>query len=252
MATQGPSLRELQESMMHAILEGGEVAELSPPRVGIYINHAWQSFLASLETVYPVTCRLVGAAYFAQCVRVFRQEHPSRSGDLQAAGAGFASTLRTLHRGSRFAYLSDIAHFEWLHEEALLAAEHAPFDLARLAEVDPNDYGRLRFKLHPSSRLFESRFPCSRIWRANRDLQEPPLIDLHGGAERCCLKRSGAAVELLDLSAPELAFLRAIRAGAPFAVCLARGTVAGNFNVQAALQRFVTSGTLVDFSFPST
>ena len=248
MANYGPSLRDLQTSVMRAIFEYAEVADLPGPRLGIYADRAWSSFLTSLAATYPVTRRLVGDAYFAQCVRAFRKRHPSTSGDLQAAGAGFAATLRELHRASEFRYLGDIAHFEWLYDEALLAAEHARLDVARLRAVDPGDYGQLRFKLHPSARLFESRFPCSSIWRANLDARDPPSIDLAGGGERLCLQRSDTDVELLTLSPSEWAFLCALRVDAPFSLCAAR---AGGdaCDVTAALQRFVTAGTLVAFEY---
>jgi hypothetical protein len=164
------SLHELQRDFLRAVLEDPASGAALPlrsdgiaaeQRLEVYAGNARANFLSALESSYPVLRRLVGAPYFEQCARGFQREHPSRSGDLQPAGAMFPTYIAALHRDGEYHYLRDVARFEWLLQEALLAADHAPLDLAKLAAVAPADYDSLRFHLHPSLRLFDSPYPCA-------------------------------------------------------------------------------------------
>jgi len=268
------SLRELQRNFMRAILDDPAAAAAAAVpvapnglptarRLQVYAGNVRANFLGALELSYPVVRRLVGAVYFEQCARGFQREHASRSGDLQPAGAPFPAYIDALHRGGAYHYLGDVARFEWLLQEALLAADHAPLDLDKLAVVAPADYDGLRFRLHPSLRLFESAYPCLAIWQANNAAEEPPVIDLHGAPrERIAIMHSGhihgagfgapAALRFYALSAGEQSFLAALQAAAPFAaaveaaVAAARGAAHG-FDAGAALRRFVLASAIVDF-----
>ncbi len=222
-------------------------------RLAVYAGNARGNFQSALESSYPVIRRLVGADYFEQCARAFQHEHPSRSGDLQPAGARFPAYLDLLHRDSEYRYLGDVARFEWLLEEACLAADHAPLDLARLAAVAPENYDGLHFRLHPSVRLFESPYPCLAIWQANTAADEPPMIDLQGAPrQRLAIVYSRGDLRFHALSAGEHSFLASLQAGAPFAAAITAAIAAGTtepdtFDAGAALQRFVLARAIVDF-----
>lgn len=264
------SLRELQHAVLDSLLGGASqpaAALVASPavaaptavaqeRLGIYANNVRANFIASLRSTFPVVRRLVGEEYFHAVARSYHLEHPSTSGDLRYVGRAFAAHLAGLHGVDAYAYLADVARLEWLCEDALLAAEHAPLDLHALGAVAPAEYDTLRFRLHPTVRLFESRFPALRIWRANVDLsREPDRIDLGSGGDRLALLRRTGALEFLTLSRGETALLRAFDGGADFATALARaGEDAGDgdgdggeFDAGAALRRFVGAQAIVDF-----
>lgn len=251
------SLRELQRGFMRAVLDAAPDSNVpvvldgipAAQRLGVYAGNARANFSSALSSSYPVIQRLVGAEYFGQCARGFQREHPSRSGDLQPAGAGFAEYLDALHRDGEHRYLGDVARFEWLLQEAWLAADHAPLALNTLAEVPPEDYGRLEFRLHPSLRLFESAFPCLAIWQANRAEEEPAVIDLSCAPyERIAIMCAQGEPCFHALSAGEHAFLAALAAAAPFAAALeAAAGSARTFDAGAALRRFVLAAAIVDF-----
>ncbi len=275
-----PSLRELQRRVMHAIAGGepdaaaaGIAAQYIAPqgippaaRLNVYAGTARANFIASLVSSYPAVRRLVGEDYFAQCARSFHRRHPSRSGDLHPAGLGFAQFLAELHGDDEYRYLGEVARLEWLIQEALLAADHRTFDLAKLGEVAPQDYDDLRFRLHPSVRLFASAYPCVHIWQENVDEAEPEPIDLCEGADRVLLMRSREGrLAFHRLSRGEERFLRAVGAGERFGAAVEAGGAqdaqadaeaeaeAGAdgdddaFDAAAALQRFVLAGAIVDF-----
>jgi Putative DNA-binding domain len=250
-----PSLHEVQSGFMHALLDGEmeraailvAAQGIAPAhRLGVYAATARANFIDSLISSFPAIRRLVGEDYFKQCARGYHTRHPSRSGDLQPLGQAFAQYLWEVHGDGEYRYLGDVARLEWLLQETLLAADHGPLDLAKLRRVAPAAYDDLRFTLHPSARLFESRFPCLAIWEANVACDtEPELIDLGAGPDRVLLIRGGGQLSFHRLSHAEQGFLHSVQAGERFAVAVESGAHA--FDAAAALQRFVVAGVIVDF-----
>jgi hypothetical protein len=254
-----PTLPALQRDFMRALLDGsgapvqraivaGAVAPMQ--RLAIYANNAETNFIESLRLSFPAIRRLVGDAYFTQSAREYRVQHPSRSGDLQYAGEAFPDYWAGRHGRDEFRYLADIARFEWLYQEALTAADHAPFDFERLAGIAAAEYDGLRFRLHPSARLFASEYPVLAIWEANvESAAEPPIIDLGRGADRLLLVRSPRGVETRRLGGGEYAFVEQIAAGEPFAAAIAAAARRdAQFDAAACLRKFVQGRVIVDFS----
>src|SRR5258708_7317840 len=263
-----PSLRELQSGVMRALLDGepdGAVPLIAARgiapqhRLDVYANNARANFIESLISSYPAVRRLVGEDYFRQCARGFHARHPSLSGDLQSAGAGFAEHLSELRGDDVFGCLSAAARLGWLVEESLLAAGHGPLDLAKLQQVPAAGYDDLRFCLHPSARLFASKYPCVAIWEANVGSDaEPELIDLRKGPDRALLVRNRGRLNCLRLNCGEQRFLQSVQAGEAFAAAVEGGAARNEadmaaegatcaFDAAAALQRFVLAGAIVDF-----
>lgn len=256
-----PTLLELQRTFLRGVLgaageaaAAGELLDAAQGdparRVGVYANNAAANFLDSLRLSFPAVQRLTGDAYFDQAVARFREDHPSRSGDLQGAGAAFADYLAARHGADAYRYLGDVARLEWLYQESLLAADHAPFDLARLGRVPAAHYDALVFTLHPAARLFESAYPAYTIWDANTGSDaEPPLIDLDAGGERLLIARSGGRSRFHLLDGGEHGFLAALATGAVFADAIAAGADGKpEFDPAKTLQKFVLAGAIVDFS----
>lgn len=259
------SLRELQRGVMRAVLDGEQdiAATFIASRgiaarntLGIYANTARSNFTESLITSFPVTRRLVGEDYFQQMARGFHAHHPSLSGDLQFAGAMFAQYVAQTHGAGDHRYLGEVARLEWLIQETLLAADHTPFDLAKLQAVAPAGYDALVFRPHPTVRLFTSEFPCVAIWQANAGDAEPPTIDLRTGPDRTLLMRDRGQLAFHRLSSGELGFLESLRDQETFAAAIARGAhaaerepeaAAQEFDATAVLRRFVLAGVIVDF-----
>jgi hypothetical protein len=251
-----PSLHELQISFMQALLartpevDGLGIVERgieAPVRLGIYANTVRVNFVESMRTSFPAVLRLVGDGYFRQCALRFRERHPSRSGDLQQTGVGFAKFLADIHADDAFRYLADVARLEWCWQEVLTAAEHAPFRLETLAALDPSAYEDVRFSLHPSLRLFSSEYPCRRIWESNlSDAADLAPIDLQDGADRLALVRIAGHARVHELRAGEFEFLQALYAGEKFGIAVERTLeVDAEFDAGAALRRFVADGTIV-------
>jgi hypothetical protein len=254
-----PALHELQTGMMDALLRGpgaeATLPHIDPSggtarvRLSVYANNIRSNFVDALRSTYPAVHRLVGDDYFRQTAVTFHLEHPSPSGDLQQAGRQFGAHLAQLHDGDPYAYLADVARLEWLVQESLLAADHAPLSLEKMAGVAASAYDTLRFDLHPTLRLFESRYPALRIWQANvSDEADTRPIDLDSGGERLMVMRRGLQLGIERLSAGEHCMLEQLRCGIAFAPALeAAAACDGDFDAAAALQRFVAAQAIVDF-----
>jgi len=265
-----PTLRELQSDFLAAILDGGvgssvRVAEQFQARLvagaygtarglAVYTNNAEHHYLESLRKSFPVVQRLVGEDYFTQCAREFRRDQPSRTGDLHDLGGPFPAYWHDKHGDDAYRYLGDVARLEWLYQEASTAADHAPFDFAKLARVPTEDYDALRFILHPSVRLFSSEFPALAIWRENmRSDQEPEIIDLGAGGERLLLARAAAGfaagIDVRPLVHAEFVFLQAIEGSLGFGACVAAAAaIDPDFDASAALETFVYGQVIVDLA----
>ncbi len=252
------SLRELQLGVMRAVLDGepdlalphiAAPASAARQALNVYANTARSNFIESLVLSFPVVRRLVGQDYFRQVSQGFHAGHPSLSGDLQLAGANFAQYVTHLHGDGEYRYLGEVARLEWLLQLTLLAADHPPFEVAKLQAIAPEDYDELRFRLHPSVRLFASEFPCVALWEANVGDAEPQVIDLRAGPDHVLLMRVRGQLEFARLTLGEQGFLESLRAQAPFAAAVAQSEQSGNseFDAAAALQRFVLAGAIVDF-----
>ena len=254
-----PSLRELQVHVMDALFGAGlprlTALLAGPPteaeqRFGVYANTVQGTFRDALHATFPAVRRLVGEDYFGQTARAFQRHHPSRSGDLSHCGQGFSNFLTQLHPDDRFTYLADVARLEWLIQESLLAAEHAPLDLAALARVPPAAYDGLRFELHPALRLFGSRYPALAIWEVNVGSEaEPPAIDLRSGGDLIVIARHRLQLQFHRLSPAEHCFLQSFARGECFSAAVDCGSEAdADFDASAALQRFVAAEAVVAFT----
>jgi hypothetical protein len=221
----------------------------STERVQVYRNNIRATFLGVMQVAYPVVERLVGCAYFRQLISDFQGRYPSRSGDLQSIGHEFAPYLANCFDGTRFAYLKDVAALETAYQEVLVAADHAPFDVSRLAAVSDSDYAGLRLLLHPAARLLESRYPLIRIWRANRaETLDASPIDLDAGGEHILLTRPTLAVRMDRIERADFVFLDELSGGATLEQALeAASRIDTHLDTRAVLARYVTGHVIVDF-----
>jgi hypothetical protein len=261
------SLHELQSRLLDALLSASaEHAEsspaVSPPalsliaapvpaaasRLAVYRHTVHANVAAALRSTYPAVWRLVGEDYFRGVAHDFIVRHPSECGDLTPVGALFPAYLARLHERDEYAYLGEVARFEWLIQEALLVAEPPPFDLARLRLVPPAAYDGLRFVLHPALRLFESRYPVRRIWESNVGTAEPDSIDLAGGGDRLALLQQRLQPHFHAVTTGEWRWLEALEAGEPFAASVEAALASdAGFDAAGALRRLVSIGAIVDF-----
>ena len=152
------------------------------------------------------------------------------------------------------AYLPDVARLEWAIDQAAIAADAPSFDLAALAALPEDAYAGLRFVLHPSVQLVESRYPILRIWQANQpDFEGSAEVDLDEGGDSLLVARGERGVDIERLEPGAAALLRGFAAGESLAVAASLATAAEpSFDLTAALRRHVASQVLVAFVAPAS
>jgi hypothetical protein len=124
-----------------------------------------------------------------------------------------------------------------------------PLDLSALAAVSPEQYGEIRFRLHPASRLLTSPYPVLRIWAVNQEgFEGDQTVDLTECGVKLLVIRRGLDVMIESLGEGECALLQALAAELPFAqACTAALAVQPDVDLTAVLQDHVLRGTLVGF-----
>jgi hypothetical protein len=259
-----PSLREIQRRMAAATLSGDAAALAAlgvvggtigvSARVVIYRNNVFGNYRKALAATFPVVRRLVGAAFFDTAVDAFVRSHPSTRGDVNRYGRELARFLADYLPARPLAYLPDIARLEWAIDQAAIAADAPPFDLAALAALPEDAHAGLRLVLHPSAHLVESRYPILHIWQVNQpEFEGAAEVDLGEGGDSLLVARGEDGVDVERLEPGAAALLHGLTAGATLAIAADLAAEAEHsFDLPAALQRQVANHVLVAFVAPES
>jgi len=258
------SLREVQRGFTAAVLFGDSAAladlgivagGLDPAaRIGVYRNNVLGNYRHALAATYPVVRRLVGGASFDALIAAFVRAHPSLHGDVNRYGGDMARFLATYPPAQALVYLPDVARLEWAIDQANIAADSPPLDLAALATVPLAAMGGLRFALHPSVQIVKSPYPIFRIWQVDQPAYEgDDRVDLGEGGDLLLVRRAPDGVVIERLAAGEHAFLVALARNRRLDEAEKRGADAeAAFDVAEVLKRHVAAQTIVAFRAPST
>ncbi|HEY2863532.1 MAG TPA: DNA-binding domain-containing protein [Casimicrobiaceae bacterium] len=257
-----PSLRELQRGMSAATVFGDHAALAAlgivpgtmgaAARIAIYRNNILGNYRKALAATFPVLRQLVGAAFFNAVVDAFVRAHPSTRGDVNCYGGELPRFLSTYGPARGLAYLPDVARLEWWIDQAAIAADVPAFDIAALAALPEEAHAGLRFVLHPSAQLLESRYPILHIWQVNQpDCAGAESVDLGEGGDSLLIARGERGVGVERLSPGESALLRSFAAKLALDTAAHRASEAEPaFDLPAALRRHVANRVLVAFRAP--
>ena len=225
----------VQQQRVLSLLAGDEArnAEL----LAVYRGNAVANAGKALALSFPVIEKIVGEEFFSGLCRAFWSASPSRSGDLNEYGSGFAEFLSNFPHVAELPYLADVARLEWLVSRALQAADHVAVDIARLAEIAPGAIGSLRFDLQPGFAVLSSAWPVASIWQQHQtDYTGEIDINLED-AECIAVHRRGWRADVASLAAGEGAFWQAALRGLPLETMLEAAFACDeSFEVRAALQ----------------
>jgi len=268
-----PGLRELQQAFARAVFDND--AELYPHihdcrfddgiessaavqgrtdcgfgaerLVNVYRHNTGANLTDALAAVYPVVKRLVGEGFFDFAADRYWHLHPPVSGNIHDFGEALPDFLAGFDPARTLVYLPDVARLEWAWHRAFHSPDPAPMDRRQLADIDPADYGTLRFRLHPAATLLSSRWPVLRIWEAHQQSGEPDPIDIDQGGEQMLIIRHGLEVIVERLPPGEHAFLASLAQQEPLAsACEAALTADPAADIPALLNRAVEQNMLID------
>ena len=182
-------------------------------RFAVYRNNVAVGLIGAIEARYPIVRRLVGEAFFRAMARAFVAAEKPRTPVLIHYGADFPDFVAGFEPARAIAYLCDVARLENAWVEAYHAAEAAALALAALGEIEPGDFGALRFSPHPAARLLRFSHPAASIWAAHQGTDEPRPPETWR-AEEALISRPEADVLVRVLPPGGYEFARALFAGA--------------------------------------
>lgn len=244
-----PGLRELQRRIVGAVFDDKreQLSSLLQPARGldVYRSSVFTRLGEALESIYPVTMRLVGEAYFRQGAGDYVRRFPSHTGNVQDYGEGFADYLAELPELAALPYLPDVARLELACHRVFHAGEATPVSLDAFAAIAPSRYASLCLRLHPATMFLESPYPVHRIWAANQADGEVETVHLEEGGVHLLISRRGSEVELLPLGEGEYAFLNELSAGQSLAEAYRTAAAHAQFDLTACLVRHAARGLWV-------
>lgn len=214
----------------------------------VYRNNYRGNLHDALASAYPVLRQLVGDEFFRFMARRFIERHPSRSGNLIDYGAELADFLTRFAPAQTLAYLPDLAALEWACQCAYFAADAAPPDFSRLAQIPPEQHSDLIVRVDPACRLIGSAFPIVAIWQMHQPDSVPVPVSERAGGETALVSRADNRVQVSALTAAEAGCLQALLDGRTLgeATALALNADSG-FDLSAALQSWQTLKLLLAF-----
>lgn len=214
-----PSLRELQQAFAAALVDD-PARGLQPwiaargidpeARLRIYRHAGYAIHVDALEAVFPVTRAFVGAESFDGLATRYTARHGSFSGNLQTFGDAFPGFLRAQPETAAWPWLGDVAAFEALRQQCLLAAEGRPERDGMLRASARAGEGRIRVCLAPHVRLMRARSPVLDLWHYGRAPEALPQPDPAGEAQCALLWREDHAVRECQISAAQAGVFEAL------------------------------------------
>lgn len=251
------SLSELQAGFRAALLAEDErrvAADILPGQLGVtarlavYRHHVFTTLTTSLESTFPVVCRLVDRRFFGWLADRFIRSHPPAEPCLFEYGADFPEFVRAFPACAELPWLADVAALEWALNNALYAPDARPLDPERLATIAPSALGRLMLRLDPSVTLLTSRWPVDAIWRANQpEARGPDTVNLDAGPVWIEVRRDGDDVVFCALSPGGFALRQALADGGTLQAAVDSALAAEpSLDVAAELRTLLDARILVD------
>ena len=206
-----------QADLASALLDPEQAAPegLAPPsRLAVYRNNVVVSLVEALAAAYPAVLALVGEPFFKAAAGVYVRSEPPRSPVLITYGQSFADFLEGFTPAAKLPFLADVARLERLWLEAYHAADATPQPIEQLGAIPENELPATRISLHPSARLFRSRWPVAALWAANSGRGAHVDVDLQR-PEAVLLVRPRETVQVRVVTPGLFAFLEALQTGKP-------------------------------------
>lgn len=256
-----PTLRDLQIEFASAIFNAsGNDADflqnlvdgrMSPKRqLDIYRNNVFGCLTDALMMAYPVVVKLVGVEFFEHLASEFVLKNPSKSGDLHDFGGELAQFIAEFAPAKKLFYLPDVARLEWACHEVFFSEDQPPLQSDRLAVVPEDQQERLKFHLHPATRLIASPFPIHLIWETNQEgFKGDSAVNLDRGRVHLLVRRNDYQPVLQVLTEGQWSFLTLCQAGGDLSqASTSAQKIDPHFDIGETLKQCVADSILVDFS----
>ncbi|WP_340115917.1 DNA-binding domain-containing protein [Pelagibius sp. 7325] len=221
-------------------------------RFDVYRNNRMVSLIEAMEAAFPVVQRLVGNDFFKAVAKSYIRRFPPRTPVLLLYGESFGDFLEDFEPAAGVPYLGDVARLEWVRLAAYHAADAEPLSIARVAELPQELLPELRFALHPSLHLLNSRWPAASLWAVTSGADPSRAVDMKAG-EAVAVLRPMLSVEVRVLLPDGYAFLFALAAGNSLSVAAERAlTIDDQFDLARHLQGLFALGAVAAIHLPDS
>jgi len=195
-------------------------------RWAVYRNNVVSSLIDALAQTFPVVRELVGVEFFRAMAAVYVRQSPPRTRVLAHFGEGFPAFVEGFGPAAPVPYLADVARLEMARVRSHHAADAAPvaLDEVQHALASGDRLGAVRWVLHPSVAVVDSRHAIVSLWAAhqgqgdlssvNPDTPESALV-LRDGLEVIVRRIPRGAARFIAALQEGLVFGEAAAAAAP-------------------------------------
>jgi hypothetical protein len=213
-------------------------------RFNVYRNNFIVLNGDALADMYPVIKRLLGDKAFRILATAYVREYPPRERTLLLYGEQFPAFLTAVPELSGLPYLADVARLEFAWTAAYHADEASPLQHHQLASLSPDELDSFKLQPHPSMQCIESNYPVYRIWSANQTDQLDETISLDEGGSQIVVIRPQVEVEVREVTAGVLTFLRRLASNDTIAEAYSLAAeVEPEFDLNAFFARYLFDGT---------
>lgn len=216
-------LSELQECFLAYILEADDrmPQHIAAPannstieRLDVYRDGYYLRLLEILTVDYPVIKTILGEEGFDTLGREYIDAYPSTHFSVRVFGrhlSKFITSQRTYDP-----MLVEMASFEWMLGATQDAPDAPHLTFEAMAQVPPESWASMQFKLHPSLQLLPFYYNVPEIWKAVDQQQEQPSVTHLDEPAYWRFWRLGITPYFAPLSPPELCMLHSIQADKNF------------------------------------
>ena len=250
-------------------------------RLAIYKNNLNVSLQRVLISRHRLLDALVGAEFLQALVREYVKNNLPDHGNLNDYGYDFPTFIDKFEHTRGLPYLGDMARLECAWWRSYYAADATPLDPATLTYIPDNQTNRLRFTLHPGTRLIRSDYPVYSIRKmcleelgepddeiiskpsspnaaadpdAKKDIRihennrEKTTLNIDSGGECVITCRPRLKTHCVSVGEAEMKFLVYLRAGHTLGEATGK-VMAGfpDFNLARTLQKQLKRGIFVSY-----
>jgi hypothetical protein len=138
-------------------------------QLDIYANAYVMRLAEALRSNYPAVQRALGDEDFDLMARGYLELYPSVHASIRWLGDSLATFLQDREPYCRVPVLSELASFEWAIRHTLDAADADRLTVESLLSVPEQQWGDLRFDLHPSVTRLSLQWNAPQLWHALTD-----------------------------------------------------------------------------------
>jgi len=222
-------------------------------QLDIYADAYVMRLAEALRSNYPAVQRALGDEDFDLMARDYLHLHPSAHASIRWLGDSLARFLRDREPYRQVLALSELAFFEWAIRHTLDAADADRLTVDSLLSVKVQQWGDLRFDLHPSVTRLSLQWNVPQLWRGLTEVTsaqtEESIEPVRQPGHWLIYRKPDLVSGWRSLSDSEAAALDVLQQGGTFAdicECVAEQGV-GDAAMQAAglLRLWVEQGILV-------